>query len=126
MGWMNDTLDYIGRDPIHRRYHHHQMTFGLLYAFSENFILPLSHDEVVHGKGSMLADAGRRLAALRQSARLLRLHVGPSGQEAAVHGQEFGQRANGTSGVARLARAGRSAAPWPSCSRAGAAAGSRN
>jgi 1,4-alpha-glucan branching enzyme len=54
MGWMHDTLQYFSKDAVHRRHHHHQLTFGLLYAFSENFVLPLSHDEVVHGKGSLV------------------------------------------------------------------------
>ncbi|MFZ1924119.1 MAG: 1,4-alpha-glucan branching protein GlgB [Xanthobacteraceae bacterium] len=69
MGWMHDTLNYMSKESIHRQYHHHDMTFGLLYAFSENFILPLSHDEVVHGKGSLIGkmpgDRWQRFANLR-------------------------------------------------------------
>jgi 1,4-alpha-glucan branching enzyme len=69
MGWMHDTLDYFRREPVHRRHHHGQLTFGLVYAFSENFVLPLSHDEVVHGKGSLVGkmpgDEWQRLANLR-------------------------------------------------------------
>jgi len=69
MGWMNDTLKYMQEDPINRRYHHDKMTFGLAYAFTENFVLPLSHDEVVHGKGSLLermpGDEWQRFANLR-------------------------------------------------------------
>jgi 1,4-alpha-glucan branching enzyme len=69
MGWMHDTLRFISKEPVHRRYHHNDLTFGLLYAFTENFVLPLSHDEVVHGKGSILGkmpgDRWQRFANLR-------------------------------------------------------------
>jgi 1,4-alpha-glucan branching enzyme len=92
MGWMHDTLGYIARDPIHRKYHHNDLTFGLLYAYHENFILPLSHDEVVHGKGSLIGrmpgDTWQRFANLRAYFAFMWTHPG---KKLLFMGGEFGQ-----------------------------------
>ena len=94
MGWMHDTLDYFSRDPIHRRFHHHQLTFAMIYAWHENFIMPLSHDEVVHGKGSMAGkmpgDRWQQLANLRSLYGYMWAHPG---KQLLFMGGEFGQSA---------------------------------
>jgi 1,4-alpha-glucan branching enzyme len=92
MGWMHDTLKYMAQDPVHRRWHHDKMSFGLVYAFSENFVLPLSHDEVVHGKGSILGrmpgDDWQRFANLRAYYGFM---WGHPGKKLLFMGQEFAQ-----------------------------------
>jgi 1,4-alpha-glucan branching enzyme len=92
MGWMHDTLQYLGRDPVHRRFHHGEITFRAVYASTENFVLPLSHDEVVHGKGSLLAklpgDPWQRFATLRL---LLGYQFALPGKKLLFMGDEFAQ-----------------------------------
>jgi 1,4-alpha-glucan branching enzyme len=92
MGWMHDTLRYMSREPIHRRFHHHDLTFGLLYAFSENFVLPLSHDEMVHGKGSLIGrmpgDRWQKFANLRTYFGFMFAHPG---KKLLFMGGEFAQ-----------------------------------
>jgi 1,4-alpha-glucan branching enzyme len=93
MGWMNDVLEYFGHDPVHRKYHHNSLTFSMIYAFTENFVLPFSHDEVVHGKGSMIGrmpgDDWQRFANLRL---LYAYQFAHPGKKLLFMGGEFGQR----------------------------------
>jgi 1,4-alpha-glucan branching enzyme len=99
MGWMHDTLDYLAHEPVHRVYHHHQLTFSMMYAYTENFVLPLSHDEVVHGKGSLLrkmpGDRWQQLANLRALLAYMWAHPG---KQLIFMGIEIGQEAEWSEG----------------------------
>jgi 1,4-alpha-glucan branching enzyme len=94
MGWMHDSLLYMSKEPVYRQFHHHQMTFSMMYAYSENFVLPISHDEVVHGKGSLLrkmpGDRWQQLASVRAYLAFMWAHPG---KQLLFMGSELGQEA---------------------------------
>lgn len=93
LGWMNDSLEYFGKDPVYRQHHHNQLTFGITYAFSENFLLPISHDEVVHGKGSMYSRMpGNHADKLGNLKAFYGYMWGYPGKKLLFMGQEFGQK----------------------------------
>ena len=118
MGWMHDTLEYFSKEPMHRRFHHHELTFSMVYAWNENFVLPLSHDEVVHGKRSLLGrmpgDRWQRFANLRALYGYMWAHPG---KQLLFMGCEFAQEKEWSepAGSARLAPA-RRGRPRAACS----------
>jgi 1,4-alpha-glucan branching enzyme len=99
MGWMHDSLAYLSHEPVHRQWHHHQMTFALMYAWSEQYVLPISHDEVVHGKGSLLrkvpGDRWQQLATLRAYLAFMWAHPG---KQLIFMGAEIAQEAEWSEG----------------------------